>query len=482
MPEISTELFALPPRADKAPMYQQLVERVQELVVSGQLHPGDALPSSRALAVAIGVSRKTVVTAYDRLVYAGWVEGKDRIGLFIADRTMPATTLPAETTAADSVHRLTIDDGRPDVSAAPAKEIARSSRQLLSGAAAIDALRGVYPAGRPALRRAISETTVGERGLDAATPAEVFVCQGAQMALFVIANALLHPGDAIAVGTPGYPAAEAVFKAAGLMVVPIAVDDEGISIEALEKGIARYRVKALYITPRHHYPTMAALSRQRRQQLATTASRHHILVIEDDYDADIRFVARPTLPLAHKLNRAESLYIGSFTAAVASALRVGFVVASEEHVRRLASYRSLIDVQGDGLQQEIMADLISCGDIHRHTLRVSRLYRERQQYLARELRTHLAGRVAYDVPDGGLALWVEPTKAIGKADLEGRLRRVGLSIPVFSATADGTTAVSTTNTASVANTVPRAGMRIGFASLTETDIDEMVEKLSLALD
>lgn len=457
-------------------MYLQLVERVQELVVSGLLHPGDALPSSRALASALGVSRKTVVTAYDRLVYAGWVEGKDRIGLFIADRTMAVKPQQGEEGDDASRHMMAIDDGQPDTSIAPIKEMARSSRQLLSGAQAVEALRGVYPAGRPALRKAISATTVAERGLDAADPSEIFVCQGAQMALFTIATALLRPGDAIAVGTPGYALAEAAFKTAGLTVVPIAVDADGISIEALEKAIMRYRLKALYVTPRHHYPTMASLSRARRQQLAAIAARHNLLVIEDDYDADIRYEARPTLPLVHKLKREQSLYIGSFSAAVSPVLRMGFVVGSAEHVERLANYRSLIDVQGDGLQQEVMADLISCGDIHRHALRASRLYRERQQYLVRELRTHLAGRVVYSVPDGGLALWLEPVKAISKADLERRLHNAGLSIAVFNTAADALSATS------LGDAGRRSGMRIGYASLSNADIDEMVEKLSRALD
>lgn len=476
MPEISTDIFALPPREDKAPIYLQLVERVQELVVSGRLHPGDALPSSRALAAALGISRKTVVTAYDRLVYAGWAEGKDRIGLFIADRTISVAPKQGDTESTGSVRMLTIDDGRPDVSIAPIKEIARSCRLLLSGAQAVEALAGVYPAGRPALRKAISETTIAERGLNAADPSEIFVCQGAQMALFTIATALLRPGDAIAVGTPGHALAEAAFRTAGLTLVPIAVDADGISTEALEKAIAHYRVKALYVTPRHHYPTMVALSRNRRGQLAAIADRHRLLVIEDDYDADIRYEARPTLPLVHKLQRAESLYIGSFSAAVSPALRLGFVVGSAEHVERLANYRSLIDVQGDGLQQEVMADLISGGDIHRHALRASRLYRERQQHLVRELRTHLAGRIVYGVPDGGLALWVEPVEAINKADLEARLRNAGLSIAVFSTTADALPQ------ASPADTARRSGMRIGYASLINADIDEMVEKLSRALD
>lgn len=476
MAEISTEIFALPPREGKIPMYLLLVERVQELVISGALRPGDALPSSRALSSALGISRKTVVTAYDRLVYAGWVEGKDRIGLFIADRTLSVKSPQSEGEAVDNERMMTIDDGRPDASIAPVKEIARSSRQLLSGAAAVEALTGVYPAGRPALRKAISETIIGERNLEAASPAEIFVCQGAQMALFTIASALLRPGDAIAVGTPGYAPAEAAFKAAGLTVVSIAVDDAGICTEALEKAIMRYRIKALYVTPRHHYPTMVAFSRNRRQQLASIASRHHLLVIEDDYDADIRYEARPTLPLVHKLNRAECLYVGSFTATVTSALRLGFVVGSAEHVKRLASYRSLIDVQGDGLQQEVMADLIACGDLHRHALRASRLYRERQKYLARELRTHLAGRVVFEVPEGGLALWVEPTMSIGRDVLEARLRSVGLNVPVFSTSVKGPA-----ETAQVAP-AERVGMRIGFASLTNADIDEMVEKISRALE
>lgn len=477
MPEISTDIFALPPREGKAPMYLQLVERVQELVVSGLLHPGDALPSSRALASALGVSRKTVVTAYDRLVYAGWVEGKDRIGLFIADRMSDdRSASPLGVSKNDDGRMMTIDDGCPDVGIAPLKEMARSSRQLLGGVSGIEALTGIFPAGRPALRKAISETTVGERGVEAADASEIIVCQGAQMALYLIANALLHPGDAIAVGSPGYPRAEAVFKAAGLTVVPVAVDDDGINTELLEKAITRYRVKALYVTPRHHYPTMVSLSRARRQQLAGIASRHHLLVIEDDYDADIRYETRPTRPLVHKLERAESLYVGTFSAAVSAALRLGFIVGSAEHVKRLSNLRSLIDTQGDGLQQEIMADLISCGDMHRHTLRASRLYRERQQYLVRELRTHLSGRIVYEVPDGGLALWVVPAKVMSKDDLEARLHRVGLSVPIFSTAPEGLP-ITSFNDADA-----RAGMRIGYASLSNADIDEMVEKLSRALE
>lgn len=467
MPEISIDIFALPQRTDKVPMYQQLVEHIQSLVPSGKLHPGDALPSSRSLASALGVSRKTVVTAYDRLVYAGWVEGKDRVGLFIADRIATTAPISEERATDESEYIISIDDGQPDSSAAPIREYAHVSRQLLSGASGIEAFTGYFPAGRPSLRQAIIETTLAERGIEAADPSEIFVCQGAQMALFLIANALLHPGDAIAIGVPSYPPAEAAFKAAGLTVIPIQTDADGICTEALEKTIATYRVKALYVTPRHHYPTMAALSRARRQQLATIASRQHLLVIEDDYDADIRYEARPTLPLVHKLERTTSLYVGTFTPVVSSALRLGYIVGSAFHIKRLTHYRSLIDRQGNGLQQEIMASLISCGDIHRHALRVSRLYRERQQRLVRELRTHLSGRIVYSVPDGGLALWVEPLTPMSQTELEDRLHRVGLRAPVFS--------IGDSN-------VHRAGMRIGYASLTLQEIDKMVEKLSRALD
>lgn len=457
MPENSASIFALPPQEGRTPAYQALAERIQRLISAGVLKVGEALPSSRALALELGLSRKTVVTAYERLTFAGWLTVRERIGIFVADRT---TSVEADRQSAPAL--MTIDDGKADASIAPVGEVGRALRTLFGGAGALAALAASPAAGSDTLRAAVSTMLAEERDLGA-TADEVMIVATRQAALTIIAHSLLRTGDAVAISTPCCPRTRAALTAAGLIVVPIAMDAEGLRTDDLEKAVVHQNVRTVFTTPRHHYPTMVPLSTGRRRELARLAERHALLVVEDDADCDIRYDSRPQRPLTVRTPRSQSVYVGSFATTLAPGLEAAFIVASADNVRRLTRCAALFGLPGGGLVHEALAALITSGDARRHARRAARLYRERQDYLVDALRTRLPDVVRFAVPTGGLALWVEITLPLTRTDLSARLERQGLHMAVFDAPQGG------------------VGLRIGYATLTPERTDEMIERITAAL-
>lgn len=439
------------------PAYQALAERIQRLISAGVLKVGEALPSSRALATELGLSRKTVVTAYERLTFAGWLTVRDRIGIFVADRT-----LNVENEGKAAADMMVIDDGQVDASIAPVGELGRTLRQLFSGAAALDALGPTPTAGSPALRSALSRMVTEERDLET-TDEEIIVVGTRQAAFTVIAHSLLRAGDAVAISAPCNPLTRSALTAAGLIVVPIAVDSEGLRTEELEKAVVHQNVRAVFTTPRHHYPTMVSLSASRRRELAKLAERHSLLVVEDDADCDIRYESRPPHPLTSRTLRSHSVYVGSFATTLSPGFEAAFVVTSSDNVRRLSRCATLYGVQTGGFMHEALATMIESGDVRRHARRASRLYKERQDHLVEALRTRLPDVVRFSVPTGGLALWVEIGLPLSRPELTQRLELQGLRMAIFDAPRGG------------------LGLRIGYASLSLERIDEMISRLSLAL-
>lgn len=439
------------------PAYQALAERIQRLISAGVLKVGEALPSSRALATEIGLSRKTVVTAYERLTFAGWLTVRERIGIFVADRTLSAET---EERTADNV--MTIDDGQADPATVPIGELGRTLRQFFGGATALDATGTTPNTGNAALRTAISVMVSEERELDAADD-EVMTLGNRQAAYTAIARGLLHTGDAVAIASPCCPKTRAALTAAGLIVVPITMDNEGMRTEELEKAVVHQKVRAVFTTPRHHYPTMATLSTARRRELARMAERHALLIVEDDADCDIRYESRPARPLTTRTARNQSVYVGSFATTLAPGLDAAFIVTSADNIVRLGRCAALLGLPTGGLVHEALASMIANGDVRRHARRASRLYKERQGHLVDALRTRLPDVVRFAVPTGGLALWVEITLPLTRDELSQRLEQQGLRMAIFDAPGGG------------------VGLRIGYASLTPERIDEMTERIYQAL-
>ncbi len=304
------------------------------------------------------------------------------------------------------------------------------------------------------------------RGL-AARPDNVLVTRGSQMALDVIGRALLSPGDIVAVESMGYRPAWGALRQAGARLVPLPVDEQGLSVEALTELAARKTVKAVYLTPHHQYPTTALLGAGRRMALLELARARRIAVIEDDYDHEFHYDGRPVLPLASADTAGVVVYVGTLSKILAPSLRLGFVVAPQPVIQRCAAVRALIDRQGDQVVERAVAELIEDGEIQRHAGRARRIYLARRDALCEALSRRLGGVLSFTRPAGGIALWARAQGIDVRSWARNAVNQKKVGFRIGSDfTFDGR---------------DEPYVRLGFASLNETEIAEAVVRMAAAL-
>jgi GntR family transcriptional regulator/MocR family aminotransferase len=294
----------------------------------------------------------------------------------------------------------------------------------------------------------------------------ICVTRGSQMAIALVARALIRPGDVVAVEHLGYRPAWDVFKLAGARVVPIPVDADGVSIDRIEQLNTRMPLRAIYLTPHHQFPTTVTLSAARRLRLIDFAQRARVAIVEDDYDHEFHYDGRPIAPLASADRSGVVIYIGSLSKVLAPALRTGYVVGAARVIERIAAHRSLVDTQGDQILEYALAELLEDGEIQRHVWRVRREYAARRDRLVELLQELLGTALTFDVPAGGIAIW---TRASDEVDVDRWARdaaeRGVIAITGRSFTFDGR---------------PRPYFRLGFAALTPAELAEAVRRLALA--
>lgn len=472
----------------ETPLFLRIARAVMDDIRRGRLKPGAFLPSSRTLATSLNVHRNTVLAAYRELSAEGWIETTPARGTFVS-ASMPEMNaqrsgsklrpniaprvgfdLSARTIAAYPVRsikrgEIEMSAGKPDVRLVPTELIARAYRRA---ARSTDKHLFDYgdARGDGHLRTSLSAMFGAVRGV-VANADEVLITRGSQMALDVTARALLSPGDVVAVESLGYRPGWEALGQTGAKLVPIAVDEEGLSVDALEKLLERERIRAVYVTPHHQYPSTVLLSPARRLRLLELARVHRFAILEDDYDHEFHYDGRPVLPLASADRSGVVVYIGTLSKILAPGLRLGFVVAPTPLIERLATIRTFIDRQGDHAVERAIADLLEDGEVQRHARRMRRVYQERRDVMATALSKHLNGAVDFSVPSGGIAMWVHVAPDIDVDAWVERAAERGLYVHSPRRYAfDGRV---------------RQNLRLSFAPLNEREIREGVGRLAAAL-
>jgi GntR family transcriptional regulator/MocR family aminotransferase len=478
-----------PGKSSEQPVFLRLARAISDDVKRGRLRPGDALPGSRTLARALGVHRNTVLAAYAELVAEGWIASEPAAGTFVspalpdveprrfARAAAPRRALPARLgfdlhpRSSPSERRMLPDNaiimsgGVPDVRLLPTAPLARAYRRALR-TRGCELLSYGDPRGHVSLRTAVAGMLSALRGV--ATSADgVVITRGSQMALDVVARALLRPGDVVAVEALGYRPAWQALMHNGARLVPVPVDTSGLDVAALAELASREKLRAVYVTPHHQYPTTAVLAAGRRLQLLELARTHRIAVIEDDYDFEFHYDGKPVLPLAGTDRDGVVVYIGTLSKILAPGLRLGFLVAPEPLIERVTELRTAVDRQGDHIVEHAVAELIEDGELQRHTRRMRRIYRQRRDALTASLRRHLGGALSFADPPGGMALWARASDDIDVDRWAERALGLGVYLhPPRRFSFDGQS--------------PRA-LRLGFAALSEPELEAGVKLLATAL-
>ncbi|WP_306672078.1 PLP-dependent aminotransferase family protein [Geothrix campi] len=461
----------------REPIFQQIAQAIRGDIRRGRLRPGDPLPGSRSLAMTLEVHRNTVLAAYRELEAEGWTVAEQRT-------TRVARDLPQSPSGprADPMGRpgydlpgpgprrslrepglLAFGGGLPDLRLVPTDLLARAYRRALGSRE----LLGYGDArGEARLRSALARLLSEMRGL-AVSEDRLMLTGGSQGALDLVARTLIRPGDRVAVEDPGYPAAWATLRAAGAELVPVPVDETGMRIETLARHLADGPLRAIYLTPHHQFPTTVTMGAARRLRLLELAAHHRIALLEDDYDNEFHFEGRPVLPLAGEDPAGVVIYLGTLSKILAPGLRLGFVAGPRALVEALAARRETADGQGDHLLQRATAELLEDGLLQRHARKMRRIYQTRRETLAAALRRHLGGAAAFDLPAGGMSLWlrVDPSIDVEAWAVSARKGGVGM----------------TTGRAFDFQDRPRPNLRLGFSALDERELEEAVRRLARAL-
>ncbi len=425
------------------PMYVRIAEALIGAIENERLQPGDALPSTRALAASLSLAPLTVHRAYQELLSRGYAETVAGLGTFVRYRQKNDTSAPAilsssareplirghyGQTDADTLayikqtdwsqfgRSLLANEGvlpsKPDLFAIlyqsiPTKEqlpLATWRRILVDNSRLIESICMDYNGdafGSMRLRKAIASYLRRARGANCDWE-QVALFTGTQPALDIVCRLLLNAGDPIAMEEPGYFIARRMFFAHGARIMPISIDEEGISVQQLEK--LPQPPKLVYITPSHQDPLGYVLSQRRRQSLVAWAERVNAFIVEDDNDCEFRLTA-PRLPCVQSFDINERvIYLNTFWRSLGPLVRLGYAVVPRRLLNVYNFVKSITDRDLPLLEQHALADLIEEGHLERTIHKNTRTYKKRLQALMRAAATHLGGVMSLGKESAGMRI------------------------------------------------------------------------------
>jgi GntR family transcriptional regulator / MocR family aminotransferase len=445
-------------RTAAEPLHRQLGRGLRTAIRDGRLEGGSPVPSSRALADQLGVSRGIVVEAYEQLVAEGYLVAVPGGATRVAAGGSTAVRVARELEPA--TWRFDFRPGRPDVGEFPRGAWVRALRRALSEAPA-DRLTYLGGRGVPELRIALASYLNRVRGT-AAQPSDVVIASGFAQGLGLIARVLAAGGARrFALEDPFDPEYRAIVRAGGLEPVAIPVDDEGLRVDLLDAS----RVAGCLVTAAHQFPTGAVLSPERRAALLAWARTSGGTVVEDDYDAEFRYDREPVGAL-QGLSPDHVIYAGSASKILAPGLRLGWLVAPAPLADRLIAVKEAIDQGSPAMDQLALTDLLEHGEVDRHLRHMRPIYRRRRDTLLAALARHLPRWEPVGASAGLHVLAYLPEDAPDEAAI------------VRAAAADGIAVSGLTPR----RTAPgRPGVVFGYGLITESAIDPGVARLAALL-
>jgi GntR family transcriptional regulator/MocR family aminotransferase len=478
----------------RVPAYKALYEQLRTSILSGQLAAGSRLPPSRVLAAQNGLSRNTVLAAFEQLEAEGYIKGRRGSGTYIA-HVLPEQLLEAAgLTPPSPSHSVTTTA----TLSARGERLARARRvplpsvlghqprgtAFLIGLPALDAfpfktwnklyssrfnrsapllMRYDHAAGYRPLREAIASYISTARGIHC-TADHVIVMTGSQQALEFCARILLDPGDAAWLEDPGYLGTRAALVSASARIVPVPVDQFGLDVAAGSELEPAARLAV--VTPSHQFPLGYTMSLERRLALIEWAGRNKSWIVEDDYDAEFRYVGKAQAPLKAIDRYQRVIYVATFSKALFPSLRLGYIIAPPDLVDGFVAAHLSADMHAHLIDQAVVADFMEQGHFAHHLRRMRVVHRERQHLLIREAE-RISDMIELTPSEGGLHLvgWLADNRddrAIAKSALRHGVHVWPLSIHHYGSGS-------------------AAALLLGYAGTTKADMRDGVDVLDKVL-
>ncbi len=476
-------------RASRTPLVDQVYRGIRAAIDDASLTPGMRLPSTREFARQLGMTRFTVDDAYSRLVGEGYLEGRPGSGTFVAEHVrLPKTVASGAPAAVTPERRLSewarrlkpepaavaptgpvafnFSAGTPALDRLPLtvwhRLIAREARRQEP-----DAFSYGYTAGLPHLREVIAAYVARSRGITCDAD-QVVVTSGSQQSMDLVMRLVLDPGSSLVVEEPCYRFVRSIAALTGATILPVPVDGDGLMVDRLPSPAGSVRLAC--ITPSHQYPTGAILPLGRRLKLLEWAREAGALIMEDDYDGELRYDSRPVPALAALATDGTGpnnvIYLGSFSKVLFPAIRLGYLILPPDLVGPFLDAKGTVARHAPTLNQAVVAAFIAEGHFERHLAKMRRVYFSRHDALLAAMDTHLVGIAERDTSMTAAGLHVLARFQIGltERELVDRAAEHGIAL-------DG---------AGNCFTAPPAlpHLFLGYAALPEDQIDAGIRRLA----
>ena len=419
--------------SERLPVYRQIAEQIRREIEASKLAVGARLPPIRDLAKSLRVHRDTVALAYEALAQAGMVEATVGRGTFVRAsngvKAAPAADFQPELSPiAEKLLELERSRPRfgssgdavamhslvPDPTLYPADAFRRVLNRVLTQGGASLLLYG-GPGGHPRMREVMAERL---RSAGVAIDADgIVLCHGASQGISLAMRLFAATGDVVALEEPTYQNVLSAATGLGLRTAAIPMREDGLDLVALERTLQRPEVKALYTIPTFHNPQGTTTALAHRRQLLAIAARCGKPVIEDAYEADLRFAGKPVASLAALDASGLVVQLSSFSKSLFPGVRVGAIAARGRAVDALLALKQASDHSDAMPLQAALAEFVAAGDYDRHLARLRRVLLARRDALLAALAEHLPAGSRWTTPEGGYQVWVELPEGIDTRDL-----------------------------------------------------------------
>jgi DNA-binding transcriptional MocR family regulator len=413
-------------KENKQPLFQQVFEQLKQLIETGDLLPGENLPSTRKLAETLGVHRATVYRAYEELWAAGYLEAtagaysrvRQRNTLAIHDSEPEHSIINWENHFSDAVNRIaqipstTINLSNdildfaplsPDSDLLPVDDFRHCLNQVLQSEGA-SLLQYGNPLGYEPLREYLARQ-MRQHGIATKTD-EIMLTNGMQNGIELVFRLMTNPGDCIITERPSYASALSLIKYLDLQVIGIPMTNDGMDLDILEQQLQTHRPRLIYSMPTFQNPTGISTSQTHRENLLALCEKYQVPLIEDGFEEEMKYFGKAVLPIKSMDKHHLVIYLGTFSKVLFPGIRVGWIVAPNQLISRLGKMKRVTELSGSPLTQAAVYQFCKQGFYELHKKRLHRIYRKRMQQALQACREFLpANQIHYTKPDGGYLMW-----------------------------------------------------------------------------
>jgi GntR family transcriptional regulator/MocR family aminotransferase len=470
------------------PLYIQVAQQIINAIQRGYLVEGNKLPGTRILSDILHIHRNTAVAIYDELASQGWVNIIANKGTFVLIPDENSTKIKASgqkineaydypensgfpfqqslnlaSTEDKTNSKYIINDGKPDLRLHPTHQFSRWYAAAMKRKSLISKWNTAHTTSASIFKTQLSNYLNATRGFRISSN-NIVNTRSAEMSLYIVSQLLIQPQDVVLVGQLSNYASNMIFQQAGAMIKTVPVDDDGLDVDYIKMHFLKKSIRCIYVNANRDYPTTVTLSAKRRLQLLQLAKDYGFAIIEDDFDNDFQFDGSAMLPMATADTNGMVIYLGKFGQSLFPSFHTGFIVAPNNFVSEAKNYLQLLDKQGDLIQEQMLSELISEGEIYRLKKKNSITYKRRRDCACHFLEHYFRDVIKFKVPSGGLAIWLQFEDNISLIKLSEEAKKLELFLPKTILYQDKST----------------CAIRFGYGHLNETEIEIVIKKLKQA--